>query len=233
MLTLTTISIAIAAGCAAMVWRQLNAERARSAARVQALGAAIDSAVSTATRPVGRMAAVPPDASPAPAIAVASLFEPSESTVSAGRPLLKVAVIGTMALALIVTVAMQKWTPTEGGQTVTVQAEAPLELLSMRQARDGSALTVSGLVKNPAGGAPIAGLTAVVFAFDQKGTFITSGQAKVDFVSLEPGRESPFVVTIPDAAQISRYRVSFRTAAGVVRHLDLRGERVRLASTVR
>ena len=51
------------------------------------------------------------------------------------------AVVGTMTLALIVTVAMQKWAPTQGGQTATAKAEAALELLSMRQTRDGSALT--------------------------------------------------------------------------------------------
>ena len=39
-----------------------------------------------------------------------------------------------------------------------------------------------------------------------------------------PGDESPFVVTIPNVADVARYRVSFRTEAGTLRHVDRRAD---------
>jgi hypothetical protein len=65
-------------------------------------------------------------------------------------------------------------------------------------------------------------LIAVVFAFDRSGNFLTSGRAPIEFLSLAPGDESPFKVSVPDAGNVGRYRVSFRTDAGVVRHVDRR-----------
>ena len=65
--------------------------------------------------------------------------------------------------------------------------------------------------------------SVVVFAFDAKGNYISSSRAAVDFVSLKPGDESPFVVSMPSTSGVSRYRVTFRTDAGVVRHVDKRG----------
>jgi hypothetical protein len=61
-----------------------------------------------------------------------------------------------------------------------------------------------------------------VFAFDRNGTFITSGRAPIEFLSLAPGDESPFRVSVPNVGEVGRYRVSFRTEAGVVRHVDRR-----------
>jgi len=110
---------------------------------------------------------------------------------------------------------------------------APLELLSMRYQRQGDVLTVSGLVRNPARGAAVNGVTAVVFAFDHNGAFVASGRAPLDFSALAPGDESPFAVTVPNVSDIGRYRVSFRTGRGVVRHIDRRGDQVQLAQAVR
>src|SRR5262245_674657 len=100
---------------------------------------------------------------------------------------------------------------------------APLELVSLRHERQSSKLSVSGLVRNPAAGRPVDHLAAVVFLFDQQGSFVTSAKAPVDFVRLGSGDESPFVVTIDAPASIARYRVSFRTDQGIVPHVDRRG----------
>jgi hypothetical protein len=54
------------------------------------------------------------------------------------------------------------------------------------------------------------------------GNFVASGRAPLDFVTLAPGDESPFRVTIPHVNDVGRYRVSFRTESGVVRHVDRR-----------
>lgn len=110
----------------------------------------------------------------------------------------------------------------------TVSAAAatasPLELVSLRHERRGSRLAVSGLVRNPLAGKAIERIAAVVFLFDQQGGFVTSARAEVDFTRLAPGDESPFVISVDAPATVSRYRVSFRTEAGVLPHVDRRGE---------
>jgi hypothetical protein len=102
-------------------------------------------------------------------------------------------------------------------------AASPLELLSLRHERAGSRLSVSGLVKNPSTGQAVERLYAVVFVFDQAGTFVTSGRAPVDFIRIGSGEESPFVVALDAPQSVARYRVSFRTDAGTVPHVDRRG----------
>ena len=79
---------------------------------------------------------------------------------------------------------------------------------------------IRGMVRNPARGASVNGLTAVVFLFDRDGALITTARAAID--SLAPGAESPFVVTIPHATDVGRYRVSFRTDDRIVPHIDRR-----------
>lgn len=101
---------------------------------------------------------------------------------------------------------------------------APLELMSLRHERQGARLLLSGLVRNPGAGGAIDGLTAVVFLFDQNGSFLTSAKAGVDFKRLAPGDESPFVITFDAPSSVARYRVSFRTDAGIVAHVDRRGQ---------
>jgi hypothetical protein len=101
---------------------------------------------------------------------------------------------------------------------------APLELVSLRHERRGARLSISGLVRNPSGGAPVDHLTAVVFLFDQQSAFVTSARADVDFTRLTPGDESPFVIGVEAPSNVTRYRVSFRNEAGVVPHIDRRGQ---------
>jgi hypothetical protein len=206
-----------------LAWRLLREERQRSAARVSALSAAID-------------AGVPAPRSTAP-VAVSSLFAPEHSEAARGVPVIKVAVGIVMATLLIVAVAMAtRGTTGESGDSSAVassasnRSAAPLELVSMRHQREGGELTVLGLVRNPRNGRTIARVTAVVFAFNRAGEYVASGRAQLDFTTLEAGDESPFVVKIPGISDVGRYRVSFRTEAGVVRHVDRRGDQTRLAA---
>jgi len=110
-----------------------------------------------------------------------------------------------------------------GTSAAAVGPNMPLELVSLRHDRQNAKLAVSGLVRNPVTGRPVEHLTAVVFLFDQQGTFITSATAPVDFIKLGVGDESPFVVALDAPATVARYRVSFRTGEGVVPHIDRRG----------
>ena len=113
-----------------------------------------------------------------------------------------------------------------GSSAVAVGPNTPLELVSLSHERRNEKLAVSGLVRNPVAGQPIEHLSAVVFLFDRMGTFITSSRANVDFLKLGAGDESPFVVSLDAPATVARYRVSFRTDAGIVPHVDRRGATV-------
>jgi hypothetical protein len=213
LLILTLVSFAAAAGFALVATRLVREDRRRSAARVAALSGAID-------------ADTPPDAA---AVQVSSMFEMEPGASVQGRPLLKAAVVGVMAVIVVVAAAMGNRGSSTAPAVNAVQATAPLELMSMRHSREGTTLTVTGLVRNPAAGAEARRVTAVVFAFDRSGGFTASGRAPLDFIVLEPGAESPFVVTIPNVTEVAKYRVSFRTERGMMRHVDRRAEQTQLA----
>jgi hypothetical protein len=207
-MSLLAVSIValVAAGAALLyAWRIAQAERLRSEARVASLAAAIDDR--------------PGDAETTP------MFERAPRSGLQGRPLLKLGVGFAMAVLVIVLVAMNtdRHGPSaeERPSAAADHATAALELLSMRHTRTAEGLTVTGLVRNQ-GAADTASITAVVFVFDREGGFVASGRAPLEFGSLARGDESPFTVTIPDVKDVGRYRVSFRTPAGIVPHVDRR-----------
>src|SRR6185503_7587885 len=76
----------------------------------------------------------------------------------------------------------------------------PLELVALGHERDGDSLTVRGVLRNPASGVEVHQLTAVVLMFNHDGGFVASGRAPVQAITLEPGRETTFVVSLPSAA---------------------------------
>jgi hypothetical protein len=205
LLIVSIIAVAAAIAASAFAWRIARAERLRSAARVAALAAALDGT---------------PDDAPA-----TPMFERAPRSGLQGRPLLKLGIGFGMAVLVIVLVAMngdRHATTAEERQTETAAQTVPaLELLSMRHARSGDSLTVTGLVRNTSAPSP-APIMAVVFVFDRDGGFVASGRAPLEDGSVARGEESPFKVTIPDVKEVGRYRVSFRTAAGIVPHVDRR-----------
>jgi hypothetical protein len=227
LLTLTTLSLAAAAGFGALSWRVGREERRRARARIAALSTAMEppSPKTSAGQPAGTSAAAL-----GTRVAVGSVFDRDDEGLQ-GRPMIKVAVGGVMALAIVIGGIIGA--RTGNVPAARVSGTAPLELVSMRHQRDGATLTVSGLVRNPAAGAAVNGVTAVVFAFDRNGGFVASGRAPLDFSSLGPGDESPFVVAVLNVSDVARYRVSFRTGRGVVRHVDRRSDQVQLAQAVR
>jgi hypothetical protein len=201
LMVLTIASVAAAIGLGIYAWRLARLETLRSNARVSALAAAIEGASGTA----------------------APMFSRDPESGVQSRPLLKVAIGFGMAVFIIVAIAMTG-DRHEAAQPVAASQEPSqesLELLSMRHERDGDNLTVTGLVRNP--GAPASGaIMAVVLAFDREGSFVASGRAPLEFTTIAAGDESPFRVTVPGVKDVGRYRVSFRTDTGVVRHVDRR-----------
>lgn len=209
---ISLLAVAIAAIAVYTALQIARRERARSAARVAALADAID----------------PPEDDDF------ELFPAEEERQAASSPpAVKVglgALAVTAALALLlgtayVTTALLSRPP----EPVASPRSAPsLALVSMRHARQGETLTVTGLVRNDAN-RRTEPLVAVVFAFDKAGDFVASARAPIDTNVLSPGDESPFRVAVPDVPDVARFRVSFRTDAGPVPHRDRRPSSPRTA----
>lgn len=102
-------------------------------------------------------------------------------------------------------------------------ASQPLELLSLQHAQKDGTLVISGLVQNPRGSAALAGVQATVVLFDANGGTLSSSRAPIDFTTLAPGDESSFVIRVPSAGAVTRYRVGFRGEDDrILSHVDRR-----------
>lgn len=246
LLTVTVLSLAMAVAMAFIVAKLLREERARSEARVNALTAmaaepVADAPLVAASRPapaavvrperVARLEdlALRPPAEPAVA-GVSHLFE-ERSEPSPWR--LRLAVIGpiaaiVLAVALALTAGRSHGTPAAVAAPGRAEQPAvldapPLELVSLRHTQEAQRLVITGLVHNPRTGAPISHVVATAFLFGPDGSFLTSSRAPLDFTTLSPGDESPFVVNVPVTGQVARYRIGFRTDDGrVIEHVDKR-----------
>ena len=231
LLVLSIISLIAAAGFAVLAWHVVREDRLRSNARVAALAStSFDDEATSVAPDIANGAETISAFNRTAEERAPSLLEGQRPEAMRGHPLVKVAVGFAMSVALIVFIAMSgerhdarpaPAAPAAPAPLAAAPQEGTLELLSMRNERNGDTLSVTGLVRN-AGAAPAKGLIAVVFAFDRGGNFVASGRAPIDFVTLASGDESPFRVTIPHVTDVGRYRVSFRTESGVVRHVDKR-----------
>jgi hypothetical protein len=258
LLTLTTLSLAAAAGFGFLSWRVGREERQREQARVAVLATAMagPSAVRREETAPQAMLRGFGDTGPRlgetflseadpvePEVAVGSVFGRATEGLRARPAAIKAAVLGAMVVTIVIgaiigarvsdNAAASATSTRDNAVAVASSAPAPLELMSMRHQRQGTMLTVSGLVRNPSPGVAMNGVTAVVFTFDRTGAFLASGRAALDFSALGPGDESPFVVNIANVADVARYRVTFRNGSGVVRHVDRRGNQGQLAQAVR
>ena len=252
LLGITVVSLLVALVMGAVAWRMSREQRARGAARVAALAAAAaiepervipepvamgegrSAAPWTAAR-VAAFAATPRSAAHEFRSEAVDVMRPlsdgflggavAPPTGSDRQRGLAVAAVILFAAAL----GAGYWMVF--GDRMSAQAvaaadttESPLELVSLRHERSGRRLAVTGLVRNPSAGSEVDKLSAVVFLFDPQGGFITSARANVDFLKLAPGDESPFMIDLEAPANVARYRVSFRNDAGIVPHVDRRGQ---------
>ena len=113
--------------------------------------------------------------------------------------------------------------PATGDNRIEAAAQpTPLELVALGHERDGDRLVVRGVIRSVAGGSAPDRLTAVVFAFNADGGFVTSARAPLDAGALRSAGETAFAVSVPDSAAARRYRVSFRSGDRIVPHVDRR-----------
>ena len=227
----TILSVTLAAIMSVVAWRLTREERRRSEARVAALAVEIhgDAPVAVATS--------------------SDLFAAPQPGASSGSRLAAVIALGVFvagsgaALAVVLSSGSRgaanpaqgsglpvRRSFSEGGSRTprteatsrTLRTDAPLELVALGHKRNADRLTVRGVVRNPPSGHDADRLTAVVFLFNRDGGVLASGRAALDAATLTPGAQSPFVVTVPGAADVDHYRVSLRIGEGVVPHVDRR-----------
>jgi hypothetical protein len=247
-MVITGLSMAVATGLAVVLARLLREDRERSNARVAALTVlAAEPAPSDDIEP---LRATWRRNTVAPAIrddlpsgteqnagvalrdvhvdAAHGLFAEREPASPWGR---RFAVIGALAAVLAAVLLAAMFSAGRGdfgarpnpSAASKVAAAAPLELLELRHTRETQSLTISGIVRNPAGTAPVSHLVATVFVFGPDGSFLTSSRAPVQRSTLAPNEDSAFVLAIPVNGAVARYRVGFRTEDGrVLDHVDKR-----------
>ncbi len=211
---IAALSLILAVGMGLILFKVLNDERRRSDARVAALAAAASDVDLPLTLHADDHAA--PDPVPSRSDLFVSADEaslwPRRAAVAAG-------------LAAIVAIAGYAIVPSRPAAPPAAAQVAPLELLAMKHSQEGDTLTVSGSVRNPRTGVTQAQVFATAILFGADGNFLTSGRAALDFTSLAPGDESPFVVAVPVTGTVARYRVGFRAADGsVIAHVDRRAD---------
>ena len=228
LLLLVTLTSMVLAGIMSLVaWRIAGDERRRSDARVAALAADIHGP--------GRVTTFGPsdDLELRPrrgASGGAELFAAAQPRPAARWPAVLAAgafvVAGGAALVVVLSAGSRVAThaPQQTPAVVASPAAPPLELVALGHERDGDRLTVRGIVRNPESGAAVDRLTAVVFLFNHDGGFLSSGRVPIAAAALRPGAESTFVVSMPGAGDVGRYRVSFRTDDRIVPHVDRRAQ---------
>ena len=230
LLVITVVSLVVAVVSATVAVRVTRADRRRREGRVAALAAAAGVPAAGAPADLAsspRSMAV--DAALSPALeredmVVADRFLAADASGS-GSATRQYWLMGaaTFAAALVVTVAAASFLSVGHPRGTAVgDGGAPLELVALAHGRTDGALTVSGLVRNPAAGARVDRLEAEVRVFDPAGILIATRAAQVDYVELAPGQESPFAVALGEAMTAARYRVSFRAAGTMRPHVDHR-----------
>jgi hypothetical protein len=218
---ITALSLILAAAMGIVAWRLAREDRRRSQARVAVLASDLADLDLRSTAEV--------------AATGAELFR-SEEQGHGGSRFAAVLTIGAFAVATALALIV---VTSRFGQSVAepVQAQprlpgteltrspgesVPLELLSLTHEREGDGIIVRGVVRNPAAGADQERVAAVVVVFTRGGAFLASGQSPLAGPVLAPGSETAFVVTVPHASEVGRYRVSFRSDDRVVPHVDRR-----------
>jgi hypothetical protein len=169
---------------------------------------------------------------PNPQSPIPGLFGTVQRDEPAGNRLLMLAAAALIVILGGAMIFLNTPASTEQEATVAEVAQTqPLELVSLGHAREARLLTISGAVRNPATGAKLEGLTAVVSLLDRDGGLVSTKDVPLDYRALGPGEEAPFKVSIPDPGSIARYRVSFRAGTDVVPHVDRRSD-TKLASAL-
>lgn len=216
LVSITGISLLLAVAMGLVVFRLQRDERLRSEARVALLAAsAQDDSIYLYER---EAAALYADSEPA--AAAAPLFASRE----ADSPWLRrVAIAGAAAAGITLAVQAMTFVASPSSSKAASSQAAPLELVALQHAYDGSTLTVTGTVQNPKAGLPVGRIAVTATVLGDDGSTLATGRSALDYAALAPGEDSPFVVKIPVQGTVRRYRVGFRRPDGsILAHVDRR-----------
>ncbi|HXD75270.1 MAG TPA: hypothetical protein VN628_16085 [Vicinamibacterales bacterium] len=205
LLAITGVSLLVAGFMSAVAWRMTREERRRSDARVAQLAEALY------------------EEDGGSSVTVAQLLETARPD---NRPrylitmLAGICVVGALGGAGIFIARTRSDSPSRNARLQP--SDVPLELLELDHEREGGHLIVRGVVRNPADSSERDGLSAVVVLVGHDGSVVASGRSALPNARLLPGATAPFVVTVSGAADIDRFRLSFRSDARLEPHVDRR-----------
>ena len=238
---LTTLAMGV------VTWRIVREERRRSAARLAALTAEValrdpapgpialtpdplaafeseapqsPEAEDVSERPPDAAAHRPPASGDHEVARQADLFTRSFHTAD-GWPK-RLAAIGVAGAFLAVLVSLVVILSSSRTDAEVPAPDPPIELLTLAHARKEGMIAISGTVRRQTDGVDREDLDVLAMAFDDAGTMVASGRARVGGELSQRGNGVSFVVAIPGEAA-SRYRISFLVDDRTVPHLDLRG----------
>lgn len=220
LITITALSLGVTLLLSVLVLRLLRDERRRSDARVRLLTelAGFDTVPSVST---AAFADLELRSAETASVQMGSLFDDHREPSAWPR---RLAAAGAFALIIALVALGSRFV---GAGRIdrpvdTAVAGSPLELLSLTHQQQDDALTITGVVQNPRRASVRANVEATALVFGADGTLLASGRAPLDFATLPPGDESPFVIRVNTAAA-ARYRVSFRAGDGrPLPHVDRR-----------
>jgi hypothetical protein len=217
---ITLLSVLTAAVMTGFAWRLAQEERRREQARVDALAAEIHRGEDWSLGDVEERAV--------DVTLRADLFNDTRSDRTPARGNVRVA-IALLVAAGVAAFAGVGLLRARGTAAATIHAapsiapasgqRSPLELTALTHERDGDRLIVRAMVLSPASRSGVDPLTAVVTLFNNVGEPIRT----IETAPLAPGSRAPFVVSIPNASNVARYRISFKTNGVVIAHVDRRG----------
>ena len=234
LVTVTVLSMSMAATLSAIVWRMLRLERQRSNARVAALANA--ALGRTPQEPADPGQALRPDneelqLAPGSGGDTGMFVERPHDSPWGARFAVMAALALVVASAVLFSLAAHARAagpkaPAASATThspAAASTNAELELMSLHDSRQAGSLTITGLVQNPRSGVHLSHVAVTAYTFDDQGSFLASAHALLDVTALAPGDESPFTVTVPVSDNVARYRIGFRDETGrVITHVDRR-----------
>jgi hypothetical protein len=241
LIAVTLISLMVAVVMSVIAGRLLREDRRRSDARVEALWAEAEAADAgpvarverTIQRPIPQIREpeirerVPVAFSQTPVQVSDAMFGTVQRTPESSRKPLALAAVSAV-FALIAAVIFFTSGPAEKPAAAAVRAatstsDPSLDLLSLNHGRTDKEWRITGTVRNPESSVEMGRVTALVFLFDDAGTFVGSGRAPLELAKLGAGETSPFSVSVAPTGPVARYRIGFRGEDGrVIRHFDRR-----------
>jgi hypothetical protein len=210
MTLLAVAALATACVLAAIAWTQAREARQRSAARVNALVAAIDGPLDTFSVVEAGLATR--------GHAPLEAFAEEQPAAHSRRGWIVAA--GAVPVVLAVAALLVARGPGPASAPPLARQPESLELLAMHHDRAGDLLRVTGTVR--VRGLDSAPVTAVVTGRDESGRVVASAHAPLDDATLDVGGESSFQVSVSGGDDVRRYQVRFETPLGPLAHVDRR-----------